>query len=61
VFSLFCIQIVTSAVLKGHVQGALNHYLLFRLLNALGIDACLQRDTLKGIEDYLHKLVAQLE
>jgi hypothetical protein len=43
---MFCIQVVTSGVLKGYVQGAggPKHYLGLYLL---GIDAFIYRDMLK--------------
>jgi hypothetical protein len=44
---MFSIQVVTSGVLKGYVQGAgsPNHYPIYRPLS--GIDACIYRDMLK--------------
>ncbi len=41
--------VVTSGVLKGYVQGAVgpNHYLIYRPLCLLGIDACRYIDMLK--------------
>jgi hypothetical protein len=40
---MYCIQVVTSCVVKGYVQGAAgcNHYPLYRPLYALGLDACM--------------------
>ncbi len=48
--SEFCIQVVTSGVLKGYVQGAgrPNHYPIYRPLCLSGIDACIYRDMLKS-------------
>jgi len=47
--SKFCIQVVTSGVLKGYVQGAggPNLYPIYRPLCLSGIDACIYRDMLK--------------
>ncbi len=58
---MFCIQVVTSGVLKGYVQGAggPNHYPIYRPLCLLGIDACIYRDILKwNKSSFLQKLVA---
>jgi hypothetical protein len=53
---MFCIQVVTSHVFKGYVQGAggLNHYPLC----ALGLEAFLYRDKLNRNETCCHKVVA---
>ncbi len=58
---MFCIQVVTSGVLEGYVQGSggPNHYPLYRPLCLLGIDACIYRDMLKwNKSSFLQKLVA---
>ncbi len=58
---MFCIQVVTSGVLKGYVQGAggPNHYPIYRPLCLLGIDACIYRDMLKwNKSSFLQKFVA---
>jgi hypothetical protein len=46
---MFYIQVVTSGVLKGYVQGARspNHYPIYRPLCLLGIDVSIYRDMLK--------------
>jgi hypothetical protein len=58
---MFCIQVVTSGVLKRYVQGAggPNHYPIYRPLCLSGIGACIYRDMLKSnISSFLQKLVA---
>ncbi len=58
---MFCIQIVTSGVLKGYVQGVggPNQYPIYRPLCLLGIDSCIYMDMLKWNKSFfLHKLVA---
>ncbi len=48
---MFFLQVVTSGVLTGFVQGTggHEHYTQFRALSVLGLDACLDRDKLKKI------------
>jgi hypothetical protein len=56
-----CIDLVTSSVFKGYVQGARapssSLFVAFSL-NPLGFDACLSRDVLQHFEANAHKLVA---
>jgi hypothetical protein len=57
---LFCIQVVTSVLLKDvfRAQEAPSTNSLCRPLYVLGLGACLYSDKLKWNEAYPHKLVA---
>ncbi len=58
---MFCIQVVTSGVLKRYVQGVggPNDYPIYWPLCLSGIDACIYRDMLKWNKNsFLQKLVA---